>query len=315
MRRLVRWYDRLGVLKLFIGAIATAIPFYGGALLSYYITEVAALKQPVVLGVHAAVFVFFIACLVFVLRYAQFVREQLREEEKNRASAITRAYTFMDEMTVKRLAALQDKDALGAHFIEVYVTSVSCIQHIVQSAYQTFEASFAHPERQDKRVEFEVTFMTKSYRDGGITIPCWANRDARRPRSLIERENNAHVFENTVTAEVYREAERDHNPHMHIVADTSKDEHYHEVYPEQKKRIKSTIVYPVLSDRYELLGTLVVHCDEAEFFKITDQKYWSEVLEVFAKNIALAKARMDRLYALTKAGQANITVPLTFMGF
>jgi len=71
---------------------------------------------------------------------------------------------------------------------------------------------------------------------------------------------------------------------------------YHELYPGQKSRILSSVIYPVSSETNELLGTLVVHCNRIQFFLKEDSKYWSELLEIFSKRIALEKCKLDMLF-------------------
>jgi hypothetical protein len=134
--------------------------------------------------------------------------------------------------------------------------------------------------------------MTKSYIDGFITIPAAANRDGRQPRSMVLRAKNPVIYDDTVTAQVYEET----RPRPHIIADTEGEgEDYAELYDDQKERIQSSIIYPVLSDTHELLGTLVVHCNKKDFFSSADARYWTDLLEVFEKRLALIKKRMDWL--------------------
>ena len=70
---------------------------------------------------------------------------------------------------------------------------------------------------------------------------------------------------------------------------------YKELYPGQKTRIRSSIIYPVVDDRFDLLGTLVVHCDKDLFFQSSHIKSWRELLEPYSKRLALAKIVLDKL--------------------
>ena len=40
---------------------------------------------------------------------------------------------------------------------------------------------------------------------------------------------------------------------------------YAQLYPGELERLQSSVIYPILSDTNELLGTLVVHCDKTGF--------------------------------------------------
>jgi len=297
MERIVKWYEnRTLAIRLVIAALATATPFYFSALFSVWVTDVVTLQQPLALGLHAAVFLVLFTAIIFFVRYAAAVRERLEQERHGRVALRLHAYAQVDRLVAQDLEHLKDSK-FPEDFWACFGTSLESIQKIVQAAYHSFEASYGQSITSENRTDFEVTFMTKSYMDGKITIPACANRDGRAPRSMILRQNNPSIYENTVTAMIYREP----RPTLHIVEDTKDPKSgYNEVYPGQTNRIRSSVVFPVLSDSNEILGTLVVHCDQPSFFKRTDEKYWSDLLEIFAKRIALVKRRLDVLLEIKK---------------
>jgi GAF domain-containing protein len=260
--------------------------------------------------VHAAVFVVLFTVIIFFIRSAAAVREKLAEERTKRVELRLHAYTHLDRLVSEDLEHIKDplpfKD-----FWCTFGTCLQSIQRVVEAAYQAFEAAYGQSVTSENRTDFEVTFMTKSYVDGEITIPASANRDARAPRSMILREKNPKIYENTVTASVYREE----RPVMHIIEDTKDPKvAYNELYPGETNRIRSSIIFPVLSNSNELLGTLVVHCDQPRFFQKGDEKYWSDLLEVFSKRIALVKKRLDVLFEIRKK-QENLIVTLPDSSF
>ncbi len=295
MRRLVVWYSSIPrSAQHLVSAISTAAPFYFAAVLSYAVSEAARVGGYQQVAVHAGVFLFLFTLVVFVRRYLGGVLESLHAEQEQRRATMAHAYTFIDRFVTQGLIRLRaDTDADG--FIEAFVTGVARMQSVVDAAYATFESSFGTASIPEQRIDFEVTFMTRSYRDKEITIPAYANREGRAPRSLILRQQRADIYSNTVTATVYRED----RPSVHIIEDTDNPQaQYKDVYPGQRERIRSSVVFPVLSETNELLGTLVVHCDRASFFRSNNRKYWCDLLEIFAKRIALEKAKLDRLVAL-----------------
>ena len=132
--------------------------------------------------------------------------------------------------------------------------------------------------------------MAKSYVDGYITIPACANRDGRAPRSMVLRQRDNQIYDKTVTAALYR----DDRPCIRIIEDTASHEaKYEELYPKETERIRSTVVFPVLSNTNVLLGTMVAHCDRTNFFRHRDEKYWTDLFEIFAKRLALVKLKLD----------------------
>lgn len=313
MRTLILWVDRLPLgLRLVLGALATALPFYFAALLSYLVASEAALGRPYGLALHASVVVVLLTLVVFAGRYAAVVRSALREDLERRRAALMHAYTFVDRFETQRLHAIHPTAATADPFVNSFVTSVDELQQIVYAAYQTFEAAFGKGIDASDRVDFEITFMTKSYNDGRITIPAYANREGRAPRSMLLRASETDIYERTVTAVIYREP----RPSMRIIPDTSnRESEYQELYPGQRQRIKSSIIFPVLSDTNELLGTLVAHCDKTNFFLHDHEKYWDDMMEIFAKRIALIKRKMDVLSHIRSRGQREMTVEIPDFGF
>ena len=143
------------------------------------------------------------------------------------------------------------------------------------------------------RIDFEVTFMTKSYFDDKITIPASANKNMRRPRSMVLRKDKPDIYKNTITASIYNSEQ----PSCIIVSDTNDTRsQYHELYPDQKSRIKSSIINPVLSSNNRMLGAIVVHCDKRDFFKEEERKFWIDYIEVFSKSIGAEKINLDIIY-------------------
>lgn len=200
------------------------------------------------------------------------------------------ARTFAEDavlMDIQDLAAI-DPSHEGA--ILVPENPLGAMRALVRSAYRTLEAHFGEAPQVGDRIEFEVTFMTQSYIDGEITIAAWANRQGRRPASMNQRETNSKTYNTTVTAEVYRMQ----RPRPRIVEDTTKDQNYHEIYPGQKDRIRSSIIWPVFSSEHQLVGTMVMHCDQAGFFLRSQEKFWRELCEIYAKRLAQERLRLDK---------------------
>jgi hypothetical protein len=307
--RLVKWW--LGLSdgwRLLLGALGTAVPFYFAAYLSFSVATAAQLGQPLSLVVHAVGFIVLLTFVVGIQRYLAHAYDQMTDAEQARMAVRLHAYAHLDRLVVRDVQRITASPATSQHFAERFVSSRGALQELVEAAYNAFEAAYGTSAKTEERIDFEVTFMTRSYEDGHITIPACANRDGRAPRSMVLRQQQHDIYENTVTAAVYREP----RPAIHIVEDTaSPPGQYQELYPGQTKRIRSSIVYPVLSGMNELLGTLVVHCDRTGFFKNADEKYWTDLLEIFAKRLALVKLKLDKLVALS----APVTVsrpPLPF---
>ena len=169
--------------------------------------------------------------------------------------------------------------------------TVQNMQLVVESCYDFFESAFSKTGQLLEPIKFESTFMTKSYIDSEITIPCSANKEKRTPVSMLMRKENIKILENTETAKIYKMQ----NPQMVLVEDTSVNTEYAETYDKQKERIKSSIILPVKSHENELLGTLVVHCNQDGFFKKSRYAFWNELLELFSVELGYHKLVLDYL--------------------
>ena len=191
-----------------------------------------------------------------------------------------RQETFQE---TKKCAAAQD---ISEFMIQ---ECVSNMQLAVQSCYDFFDSAFSVSGQLVDEIKFESTFMTKSYCDGEITIPCSANKENRTPVSMLHRTNNPKIFANTETDKIYKMD----RPVMVLVEDTSANVEYVETYSNQKARIKSSVILPVLSHENVVLGTLVVHCDKAGFFKKEMYNFWNELLEMFSVEIGYQKLLLD----------------------
>lgn len=166
---------------------------------------------------------------------------------------------------------------------------VQLMQNACRDLYETLETEYGLGVSVSEHIEFEVTFMTRSIGDGEITVAAWANRDARAPKSLARRAGNPKLYVGTETDKLYQDENR--SPRF-ISSTTSQD--YRELYPGQKKRIRSSVIYPVVDDQFSLHGTLVVHCDRENFFSEAVEKFWRELLEPYTKRLALARVMADR---------------------
>lgn len=291
--------------RLIVEALTSAVLFYSAALFSHNVATVAELEPGWLWGLHAASFLFVFTVVVFLFLHLSRSIDAIRKRQEHQKSTIAHAYQLMDRLLVDHSTNLETCDA-DPHRVGLELScSLKRIQSIIAGAYHVFESAYGRHSLSDDRVDFEVTFMTKSLKDNQITIPAAANRDARQPRSMELRKKHSGIYDNTVTAELYR-MER---PAVRVISITAVPT-YHEVYTGQKERIKSSIVFPVLSNMNRLLGTIVVHCDREQFFTERDKKYWSDLLEVFAKRIAIEAILAEIFVALSRESSAVVIGPL-----
>ncbi len=234
-----------------------------------------------------------IAMVVLISFFVEIVSEQNLKEEQRRRAVYAFAYERIDRWISASLRAERQTpiaDSASGRAAEKLNALIRSAELLIQGLYEVLESQYGGRSAEGDRIDFEVTFMTESYRDGGITLAAWANRAHRAPRSLTHlRPKDRDFYKDTVTAEVYRMP----RPRPVMVSDTTITPSYKEIYPDQKGNIKSTIVFPVLDDASGLVGTIVCHCDMPNFFRPSEQKFWFGLIDVFSRRMALTKRRMD----------------------
>lgn len=283
--KIAKWlHQRSRTSRALWSALVTALTFYFGRLLSVHIASTIKLDQQYETAFHAALFVVLLVIIVFIYRVLVDALDVYQQTMDSERATILHAYNLCDQITAEKSSELENTgSAEEALSIVACSTTLRGVQRVVQAAYQTFEAAYGKASASEDRIDFEVTFMTQSLIDNKITIPAAANKDGRMPRSMELRKTNANIYDSTVTADLYRVQ----SPRIRIVPNTEDSHDYKELYPNQKARIKSSVVFPILSNKNRLLGTLVVHCDRTHFFDLSKEKYWSDLLEIFAKRLAL----------------------------
>jgi len=295
MKFVIWYYKQPPIVKALFNSCVSAFAFIFSAIIPNELVNSLQIfkfyqKALIYIGVFSLVFIsYFLAFVLFKSK-----KEKMEAEQKAEDELTLLAYTKCDKIITDEMAMYSNNCSIEKLFVG---EPLNIIQKIVSAAYETFDDYYGNSVNPTERIKFEVTFMSKSYIDGGITIPASQNRENRIPTSLQLRKGRADFYNNTITASIYREA----RPSIHIIEDTSDPRSgYEELYPNQQKRIQSTIVFPVLSNENILLGTLVVHCDKKNFFRIEKAKFWSELLEIFAKRLAYEKLYLDNLVKTLK---------------
>ena len=309
---LVRWYRERGPwAKSLVNGVSAFVVLYFGAIVENQV-QILSGDSLWPTSIYHAVGILAVVVVVTMVSYAlrgysmAFEREELRRKETlSYAASLSEQFAIQvaDETVTKLQGEIENHRAL-----ETLVTNPARISAIVDDAYRLFEARYGESDKLENRIDFEATFIARSYLDEGLTIPAYANRNRRVPRSMRQREGNPRRFDGTVAAQLYRETNT--TPRLQIISATDDPKYnYVEMYPGQKERVKSSLVHPVLSPQNVLVGVLVVHCNRARFFQEEDRRYWTELLELFAKRLALEKVKLDALCQPEVAGALR-TEPL-----
>ena len=301
--KLASWYlKRSSFVKALTTAFISATIFYLGSILEQHAQGIAS-EQSLSAQSVRTIFIFIVVVIVMAV-YFFFSRivKDLELESTKRKEMFSYSLSLLDQLISEKIDLASDPDQHQYNCRECTERIVKkCndqIQNLVELLFQLFESQYGESHLVDTRVEFEVTFMTLSYMDNKLTIPASANRHGRSPISMLRRKVNHDVYSDTISARIYSSG----YPETCLIEDAAEDKDYKEIYKGQKKRIRSSIVFPVRSSKNELLGTLVVHCDKPKFFRKSDIHVWNELLEVYSKRIALEKTILDGINATNQLG-------------
>lgn len=186
MKSLVQKMESLpSIIKIVIGSFFSAIPVYFAGFMSYSYAQAAAFQKPYNVIFHFVVIVILLTMVISVAGLYKHYKNSLERDKRVERELLLHSYNLCDRLISEKLYKLKDNIDSDLKFVDAYIVSLNNIKQIVYAAYSTFEGTFGKSIDVKQRIDFEVTFMTKSYKDGGITIPASANRDNKSPRSMI----------------------------------------------------------------------------------------------------------------------------------
>jgi len=283
---IMRWISLNRGFRVGLQTIFAAASSYTGGLLTNYIASASTTGA----GLYILIFGGFITVTLLTLLalLAERLSSSAYESQRREHNIHRSGYDSLSQELTALTQVIKDYSSAKQTSSHEYATSM--MKRSVFDLYKTLELEYGQNESLERRIEFEVTFMTKSLVDHKITIAAWANRDGRAPKSLTMRALEPDIYTNTETDKLYQ----DPNMTARVIESTSTPElNYKELYPGQRTRIRSSIVYPVLDDESHLAGTVVIHCDRDGFFKPARMRFWRELLEPYTKRLALARTISD----------------------
>lgn len=308
MEQFVRLRERCATRwRRFFHAVGSAVLVYASALVGVQVAELGGVEPWATVLLHAAL----VVVLVAVIYAATTVSDHMSGKGVDDRLHLLRRAEYeaacVPAVVQGELAKLCDGSSKSV--VHVPHNPMVAIEAELGALYRTLDGSQWPVRTPGARIEFQVTFMTRSCRDGRITIAAWANRAARRPASLDRQAIDPDLYDRSVTAEVYA----DTRPAPRLIPSTVRaGNKYQQLYSDQKDWIRSTIIYPVLDQSTDLVGTLVASCDREDYFREEDYGFWYELMEPFAMRIALEKLRFDHAVTMSRDGQTVTSIPAPF---
>jgi GAF domain-containing protein len=200
---------------------------------------------------------------------------------------------------------MEKKDVTFDELRCVLICDLDRINRLITAAWEVVNSHHNISVDSTERLNFEITLITPSLDDEELTIASWCNRDNFRPKSLLlKTAGEKNIYSRTEAAKMIDKRVT----RTRVIEDTAAPtENYEALYDDQKARIRSSVLHPILSPKSEHLAVLVLHCDRTGFFRVTDERYWRELFLVFAPSIAL---ELERIKAFNKATLAWPTPPI-----
>lgn len=288
----------------FFHAVGSAVLVYASALVGVQVAELGGVEPWATVLLHTALLI----VLVAVIYAASALGDHIGGKSVDERVDLLRRSEY-EATSVPAVVQGEVAKVCGASSgLVPYVphSPMAAIEAELVALFRTLDGAQWPVRTPGARIEFQVTFMTRSCRDGRITIAAWANRGNRRPPSLNQQAIDPDLYDQSVTAEVY--AARRPSPRL-IPSTTRAGNRYQQLYPDEKDWIRSTIIYPVLSLSTDLVGTLVASCDREDYFRQDDLGFWCELLEPFAMRIVLERQRLDHAVMLAP-DRERATTPL-----
>ncbi len=200
MRKIAIWYCDLSSQKqLLLNSSITAILFFFSAIVTNLIADgLGELKRGTIILLYSLAFIMIFVIIITVANVLKSHIEKIKRTAREEKETIAQAYILCDRVISASMKMIDDNLHLNGDYsgaIEGY--PLKNIQEIVDATYSTFESAYGVSVNIEKRIDFEVTFMTKSYVDNKITIPASKNRDGRSPQSMVLRKNKPDIYDKT----------------------------------------------------------------------------------------------------------------------
>ena len=277
----MRWLARSSDTSFAMGqAAAVAVVTWLGAAIGIWLTARSG-SQLILVSIVAVVLT---AGLVFLAKLMLIARDRYVASRKE---AIAYVHDQLDSITVEEQGDLLTDNT----DVRVSASPLTDVKRTTRALYDFLDAKYQGSRLPGERAFLETVFMTTSYVDGLITICAWANSDRRRPTSLNNRRDQPNIYDATVTADLYRES-ASKRPEPRVIEDTELDDAYQQLYEHQNQRIRSTVVFPILSSESAMLGALVGTADQPGFFRKTDARFWETIFGLYGKRLALQMLRL-----------------------
>ena len=293
MKSFLQW-NKSAIVSTIASVASIFLAMLANQLYSFFVNEIDSESDAgIKIFLFVSICIFTIVAIFFVTKISDIIKSKIWPEYKD-DQYMKHAFLKIRQLGSNRQKCFQEAQKCTNQVADVdflVQETMQNMQLVVESCYDFFESAFTITGQLQEPIKFESTFMTLSYRDNEITIPCSANKERRTPPSMLLREKNVKIFENTETAKIYKKP----SPKMILVENTQENNDYAETYDNQKARIKSSIILPVKSHENALLGTLVVHCNQSGFFKMSRYDFWNELLELFSVELGYHKLFLDSL--------------------
>lgn len=286
--------------------VNAAIFGLGTNLLSdYYKSRGAEAKALVWIGIILAICL--IAAIAWVIDYRVSNAEKENEKQEGLKNCAIRHLSKVDtteqELIVNNSVKANNNVITHRALAEICYRNIQNTLEACYSSIHDYHSNCLADDSQRIADKFDLTvnFMTESYiysykdDDGNsrpaITIAAWKNFNCNKePSGRHALSSDPQFYLNTEAAKMYYGGYK-----KEITIISSTEESRITINKDDVFKMQSMVVAPVLAQSNELIGTLVIHCNEENFFQESNKAFFDTLLKIFTESIKKDKVLLDAL--------------------
>lgn len=241
---------------------------------------------------------------------AEFEKQQVINSEREKQESLincavehlVKVNTAEQERLLNESIAMNDNRITHRALAEICYKNIQNAIDACFDSIQDYHNSLENDPQKRLTDTFNLTvnFMTESYIYSyekknkilpAITIAAWRNFNSdKEPSGRSALADNPQFYASTEAAKMYY---GEYKKEIKIISSTEKANIT--INKEDVYKLQSMVIAPVLSQGNRLIGTLVVHCNENNFFQEDNKAFFDTLLKIFTESIKKDKVMLDAL--------------------
>lgn len=241
---------------------------------------------------------------------AEFEKQQVANQEREKQESLINCAVkhLVKVNTSEQERLLNESIALNNNCLTHRALAEICYKNIQNAigacfdSIQDYHDSLENDPQKRLTDTFNLTvnFMTESYIYSyekknktipSITIAAWRNFNSdKEPSGRGMLAENPQFYANTEAAKMYY---GEYKKEIKIISST--EQANITINKEDVYKLQSMVIAPVLSQSNKLIGTLVAHCNEENFFQESNKAFFDTLFKIFTESIKKDKVMLDAL--------------------